>query len=120
MVLPVIPIVRYWGNPTDYLPDFNMNQITPGGIIDLSKKHFINRTLRNESISAIITNPFEIDSFLLERLGRPFEYQHDGENKTGDYTCIEWSFEWIVYVSNTASVTSFNAVFNENVNPQNE
>lgn len=118
MVLLVIPIVRYWGNPTDYIPDFNTNQLTPGGVIDLSKKHSINRTLRNESISATVTNPSELDSFLLGRLGKPFEYRHDGENKTGDYTCIEWNFEWVVYVSNTASVALFSAIFNENVNPQ--
>ena len=117
MAYPVIPLVGFWNNQIQYTPKFTLIQTTEGGVISRNRSQLINAVRRSWSISAVITNQAELDTFLRNRNGLPFQYQPDGVTADGNYTCIEWAFTWKFYVPPNG-VWSFEATFIEDFNPE--
>ncbi|EKU97978.1 hypothetical protein Lepto7375DRAFT_7237 [Leptolyngbya sp. PCC 7375] len=116
MSYPIIPLVGFWNNQIQYTPKFTLIQASEGGVIDRSRSQLINAVRRSWSVSAVITNQGELDGFLRDRDGLPFEYRPDGLTPDGNYTCIDWTFGWKVFVAPNG-VWDFQATFIEDFNP---
>ena len=117
MAYPVIPLVGFWNNQIQYTPKFTLIQTTEGGVTSRTRSQLINSVRRSWSISAVITNQAELDTFLRNRNGLPFQYNTDGSTSDGNYTCVEWTFGWKLYVPPNG-VWDFQATFIEDFNPE--
>ena len=115
MAYPVIPLVGFWNNQIQYTPKFTLNQTTEGGVITRSRSQLINAVRRSWSVSATITNQPDLDGFLRNTNGFPFQYQLDGMTTDGIYTCVEWTFTWLLYLPPSGAWT-FQATFTEDFN----
>ena len=118
MAYPVIPLVGYWNNQTQYTPKFTLIQTSEGGVISRTRSQIINAVRRSWSVSGILTNQAQLDTFLRQRKGQPFEYRPDNQNLDGIYTCIEWTFTWELFIPPASTVVGFQATFKEDFNPK--
>ena len=122
MDYPVIPFEGYWDNQITHRAQFTLIQLNQSALTSRSRSQLINSVRRSWSVSGLITNQGELDTFLRTRNGFPFSYVPnvdgpDEGNLNGNFTCTDWSFTWHIFLPPNTAVHTFQATFVEDFNP---
>ena len=119
MPYPTLPAEGYWNNPDTHQANFTKTELQIGGVIQRTRSHLLNNTRQSWAFQGVLQNRQEVDDFLRDRDGMPFEFQGR------EWTCVQWTWTWIVYVSpdgtgktiDPSGVWELSATFTQNHNP---
>ena len=115
MPYPAIPLEGFWDNQIAYTPQFTRVEMKEGGVIHRSRSQIINTTRKSWSFQGVLKDRDTVDDFLRNRNGLPFQYQG------GAYTCLEWTWTWLVFVSDGITARGaweLSGTFVEDFNPE--
>ncbi|MFG6101162.1 hypothetical protein U2F10_02840 [Leptothoe sp. EHU-05/26/07-4] len=115
MPYPIIPLEIYYSNPINQTPQFTRIEMGRGGVVHRSRSQIINNARRSWSFQGVLKNRDAVEDFLRDRKGKPFRYEG------GNYTCLDWDWEWLVFVSDGAvakGVWRLTGTFMEDFNPE--
>ena len=114
MTYPAILLEGYWNNQITYTPQFTRIEMKEGGVIHRSRSQIINTTRKSWSFQGVLKDRDTVDEFLRNRNGLPLQYQG------ATYTCLEWTWTWLVFVSGVGGAWELSGTFIEDFNPQAE
>lgn len=116
MAYPSIPIEGFWNNPISFTAQSTRVEMREGGVIQRSRSQVLNSVRQQWSFQGVVKDRDTADAFLRGRNGLPFAFQG------ADYTCVEWSWEWLVFVSDGVNpakgVYRLTGTFVEDFNPE--
>ncbi len=116
MTYPSIPVEGYWNNPISSTAQFTRVEMIEGGVIQRSRSQVLNSVRQQWAFNGVVKDRDTVDTFLRGRNGLPFIFQG------AVYTCVEWTWEWLVFVSDgeggTKGAWRLSGTFMEDFNPE--
>lgn len=82
-----------------------------GGVIKRERTQLLNNVRREWSVTANVKDRDTLHNFLKGRNGLPFTYQGSA------YSCVQWSWRWLVWVNEAGGVWELSGTFVEDFNP---